>query len=206
MFALAFTCSDVEFVCLRAQPEHTFRQVWCCPAIRWGDSMWTMGSFRSFWFAMVLFFGVSSLVGNTADGMGVIVLAILGAGYRQEPPPSVRDTIPRANRRLFKLNAPTVCCFSSHCSLARFGGERCIPAQRDVRPHRRIARPYPVSIGARLGLPCRHASYQLCRSKSSSVGASMWVAYGRFKAASATLSSGQVRVVEDTPAQGGGGV
>lgn len=57
---------------------------WCCPAIRWGDNMWTMGAFRSFWFAMVLFFGVHAMVGNTLDGMGILVLAILGAGYRQE--------------------------------------------------------------------------------------------------------------------------
>eukprot|EP00429_Kryptoperidinium_foliaceum_P051935 CAMPEP_0176086774 /NCGR_PEP_ID=MMETSP0120_2-20121206/43438_1 /TAXON_ID=160619 /ORGANISM="Kryptoperidinium foliaceum, Strain CCMP 1326" /LENGTH=290 /DNA_ID=CAMNT_0017420609 /DNA_START=55 /DNA_END=923 /DNA_ORIENTATION=- len=57
---------------------------WCCPWVRWGDNMWTMGTFRSFWFALVLFFTVHSLVGNTVDGMGIIALSILGAGFRQE--------------------------------------------------------------------------------------------------------------------------
>jgi len=52
----------------------------CCPWVRWGDSMWTMGLFKTFWLPMVLYFVLVSF-----EALGVVLfLALVCALYRQE--------------------------------------------------------------------------------------------------------------------------
>jgi len=52
----------------------------CCPWVRWGDSMWTMGNFNSFWLPMTLYFVLVSF-----EAIGVLLfLALICALYRQE--------------------------------------------------------------------------------------------------------------------------
>lgn len=68
--------------------------VCCCPSVRWADNMSTMGIFRCFWFAFALFLSINLLGGESQDFCGWFILALLGAGFRQE----LRDKFQMARR------------------------------------------------------------------------------------------------------------
>lgn len=62
----------------------TWCWVLCCPAIRWADIMTTMGLFRSFWLAAILFLAINFVAVESNDMCAWILLALICAFFRHE--------------------------------------------------------------------------------------------------------------------------
>mmetsp|Transcript_120902 Transcript_120902/g.387070 ORF Transcript_120902/g.387070 Transcript_120902/m.387070 type:complete len:294 (+) Transcript_120902:111-992(+) len=89
--------------------------VLCCPAIRWADNISTMGVLRSFWLAFVMYLGVTLVFNESVDLCAWLLVALIGAGFRQE----LRLKFKMPTGRMFFFQDLLLYCCCTFCAITQ---------------------------------------------------------------------------------------